>query len=280
MPGDGTPIAATGALALALLLATAATASAAPRAELWPRWEAHRPESAVRVNHAAWDAFLREYVVADHPSGINRVRYADVGMADKHALEEYLEGLQNVPVSELARAEQEAYWINLYNALTVKVILDHYPVESIREIDISPGWFSDGPWRARLVAVEGEEISLDDIEHRILRPLWKDPRLHYAVNCASLGCPNLQPQAFTAESTERLLEKGAREYVNHPRGAHLEDGKLVLSRIYDWFETDFGDSREGVLFHLRAYARAPFAEGLEGFSGRIAYAYDWALNEP
>lgn len=268
------------ALAMILIAGAAAPARAAPKAEAWPRWEAHHVGSPVRVDHGPWDAFLQKYVVADHPSGIHRVRYAEVGMASKQALEEYLEALQGAPVSELDRAEQLAYWINLYNALTVKVILDHYPVASIRRIDISPGWFADGPWGARLLTVEGEELSLDDIEHRILRPLWKDPRLHYAVNCASLGCPNLQPEAFTAENAQRLLELGARQYVNHPRGARLEGGMLLVSSIYDWFEADFGGSREGVLAHLRRYAEGDLARGLEGFAGKLKHAYDWSLNEP
>ena len=104
-----------------------------------------------------------------------------------------------------SRDEQLAYWINLYNALTVKVILDHYPVKSILDIDISPGWFSIGPWGKKLVAVEGVEISLDDIEHRILRPIWRDPRIHYALNCAAVGCPNLLREAFTGATAEVLL---------------------------------------------------------------------------
>jgi hypothetical protein len=201
-------------------------------------------------------------------------------MAGKQALEQYLEDLQAVGVSALDRPEQKAYWINLYNALTVRVVLGHYPVKTIRKINISPGWFSSGPWRAKLLTVEGEEVSLDDIEHRILRPLWQDNRVHYAVNCASLGCPNLQPEAFTAENTERLLEQAAREYVNHPRGARMEKGRLVVSSIYDWFRADFGGSEEGVLAHLRHYAQEPLREALEGYSGKLRYEYDWALNEP
>lgn len=264
----------------AALLFVAAPALGAPKAELWPRWEAHAPGSLLRVNHEPWVAFLREYLVADHPSGIHRVRYAEVGMAGKQALEQYIEDLQAVAVSDLDRPEQKAYWINLYNALTVRVVLGHYPVKSIRKINISPGWFSSGPWGARLLTVEGEEVSLDDIEHRILRPLWQDNRVHYAVNCASLGCPNLPTEAFTAENTERLLERAAREYVNHPRGARLEKDRLVVSSIYDWFRADFGGSVDGVLAHLRAYAQEPLAEALEGFSGKLRYDYDWALNEP
>lgn len=127
--------------------------------------------------------------------------------------------------------------------------------------------------------MEGEKLTLNDIEHRILRPVFRDSRVHYAVNCASLGCPNLQPEAFTAENTERLLERGAREYVNHPRGARVEGGNLTASSIYDWFQVDFGGSETGVLAHLQQYAQAPLAEALRGFRGKVSYQYDWSLNE-
>jgi hypothetical protein len=160
--------------------------------------------------------------VTEHPSGIHRVRYGSVTPDDRKALGDYLRALEGTEVSGLGREEQKAYWINLYNALTVMVVLDRYPVGSIRDIDISPGLFRRGPWGAKLLTIQGRKVSLDDIEHRILRPLWKDSRIHYAVNCASLGCPNLQPEAYTRANTESLLEKGAREFVNHPRGVRLE----------------------------------------------------------
>lgn len=265
--------------AVALLLALATSAFGAPKAELWPRWQKNNPVSQVQVDHSAWDKLLGTYIVTDHPSGINRMRYSAVTKEGRKALESYLEKMQAEHVSDLSRAEQKAYWINLYNALTVKVVLDHYPVGSIRDIDISPGFFSDGPWGAKLVTVEGEKVSLDDIEHRILRPVWKDNRVHYAVNCASIGCPNLQPEAFTAENTERLLDKGAREYVNHPRGARFDGDKLIVSSIYDWFQPDFGGSEDGVIKHLLKYADTPLAEKLKGFTGGMSYGYDWRLNE-
>lgn len=195
--------------AVPLLFGLRATGFTAPKPELWPKWTAHNAQSPARVNHDAWDRFLKIYVVANHASWINRVRYKAVTPEDRRGLKNYLKMLQGV---------QMAYWINLYNALTLKVILDYYPVRSIRDIDISPGWFQDRPWSAKLARVEGEDVTLDDIEHRILRPIWKDDRVHYAVNCASLGCPNLQPEAFTSDNVEVLLEKGAREYINHPRG--------------------------------------------------------------
>lgn len=265
-------------LSVQFLALGVAPAAAAPAADPWVFWTADDPASRERVDHGLWERFLKEYVVTNHPSGINGVRYGAVTPEDRKALDDYLQRLQGVEATRLNRSEQKAYWINLYNALTVKVVLDHYPVKTIRDIDISPGIFSDGPWGAKLLTIQGQNVSLDDIEHRILHPLWKDNRVHYAVNCASLGCPNLQPDAFTSENTEALLGKGAREYVNHPRGAHFAAGRLRLSSIYDWFRADFGGSKESVTRHLQEYAAPTLAESLKGFHGKVSYDYDWRIN--
>lgn len=268
------------ALAGLLLAGAAGMLAAAPKADLWERWLAHDPAGTERVDHQPWDRFLKSYVVADHPSGIHKVRYAAVSPPDRRLLQDYLDSLQSVAVSRLNRAEQQAYWINLYNALTVELILDHYPVASITRINPTRALLTRGPWDAKLLRIEDTEVSLNDVEHRILRPIWRDPRVHYAVNCASLGCPNLQPEAYTAGNTERLLERGAREYVNHPRGARLERGRLVVSSIYNWFQEDFDGSPQGVLRHLATYAEPALLEALRGQERRISYDYDWALNEP
>jgi hypothetical protein len=254
-------------------------ASAAPSADLWPRWQANSPDNTEAVDHRPWDKVLERYLVADHASGINRFRYAEVTSADRQALDGYLEQLQKVKVSSLNQNEQKAYWINLYNSLTVKVILDHYPVKSIMDIDISPGFFSNGPWDAKLLHIEEEKVSLNDIEHRILRPIFNDNRLHYALNCASLGCPNLQPVSFTAANSQELLEVGARDYINSPGGAQIIKGKLRVSSIYKWFQADFGDSEAGVIRHLRKYAQGNLAETLKSYKKGLRFDYDWALNK-
>lgn len=262
----------------------AGSAAAAPPAELWPRWQQHDPAATESIDHGNWTAFLQSYVMPGHPSGIHRVRYAEVTRAERQALRAYIERLQAVPISRFNRAEQLAYWINLYNAATVDIVLEHFPVASIRDINPSSGFlsglFGSGPWREKLLTVEGEAISLDDIEHRILRPIWGDNRIHYGVNCASLGCPDLQPVAFTANNTIRLLDEGARAYVNHPRGVSVQDGKLRLSSIYDWFQEDFGGNTRGVLAHLIRYAKPDLRERLAGYEGSIGYDYDWSLNAP
>ncbi len=264
---------------LVALLSGVAVIHAAPKAGPWPRWEANDPSSTIPVDHGPWDRFLKKYLVTDDPSGVNKVRYGSVTAEDKKLLEEYLTALHDVRVSALSRPEQEAYWINMYNALTVKVVLDYYPVKSILDIGISPGLFSKGPWGAKLLRIEGEEISLDDIEHRILRPIWKDNRVHYAVNCASMSCPNLQPQAFTARNIDELLDRGARDYINSPRGVRFDRGGLILSSIYDWYQADFGATEVSVIQHLSHYAVDPLAQKLKGYRGKIDYQYDWRLNE-
>ena len=264
---------------MTLALLVAQTAGAAPKADLWPRWEKNDPANKQKIDHSAWDAFLKKYIVAPHPSGINRVNYATVAPEDRTALANYVKSLERVAVSGYSRAEQRAYWINLYNAKTVELILTRFPVKSIRDINISPGLFSSGPWGAKLMTVEGEKLALDDIEHRILRPIWKDNRIHYAVNCASLGCPNLQPAAFTAENTESLLERGAREYVNHRRGVSLQSGKLKVSSLYVWFQEDFGGSAEGLMEHWAKYAGKTLADALLSYSGGLEHDYDWRLND-
>lgn len=250
---------------------------AAPAAEPWPRWEAHDPDSTRTIDHAAWTALLDRYLQPGE-DGIARFDYAAVSKEDRRRLDAYILQLAGTDIAAHDRDEQLAYWINLYNALTVDVVLEHYPVESIRDIDISPGFFSNGPWGAALVTVDGVELSLDQIEHRILRPVWRDPRIHYAVNCASLGCPDLRPVAFTAGNADRLLERGAREYINHPRGADLVDGELVVSSIYEWFQADFGGTEAGVLDHLRRYARPALRERLSSRENYDDHRYDWALN--
>ena len=187
---------------------------AAPKADLWDKWTAHNPDSDESLDHQIWENFLAENLISDHPSGVNRVRYSEVTTVGKKSLDNYLSYLQGIKISSHNRKVQKAYWINFYNALTVKVILDHYPVKSIRDIDISSGWFDDGPWDAKIITIEGELISLNDIEHRILRPLWGDNRVHYALNCASIGCPDLNMRAYYPETLDTTLDENAYKYIN------------------------------------------------------------------
>ncbi len=224
---------------------------------------------------AIWGSLLKTYVTT--PSdGINRFDYAHVSDTDRKRLASYLDQMQQLDPSQMRADEQRAYWINLYNALTVKVVLDHYPVTSIR--DIRFGFFSIGPWNKGLAQVNGKALSLNNIERDILRKRWKDNRIHYALNCASLGCPNLQAEPFTAQHLNEQLDDAARAFVNHPRGANIRNGRLTVSSIYKWYAEDFGNSDASVITHITTYATSDLAARLDKISKIDAYKYNWNLN--
>lgn len=264
--------------AIALLVTCFTTANAAPKPDLWPRWAEHDASSTQELDHGAWQRFLETYL-ASRGDDLNVIDYGRVSSADQAALSGYVDALAATPITRFNRNQQLAYWINLYNALTTKVVLDHYPVDSIRDIKISPGLFKSGPWDKELLTIEGEPLTLNDIEHRILRPIWKDPRIHYAVNCASVGCPNLQSRAFTAANTETLLNKAARDYINSSRGVKITDTRIQVSSIYKWFREDFGTSDQDVINHLQQYAQPQLKTALSGISRIADDYYDWSLND-
>lgn len=258
---------------ISLLICSASIA--APKADLWPRWQTHNAKSTKTINHDLWAGFLNQFVQAKN--GVNLVNYGGVSSKSK-LLHVYITNLIDLPISQYNRNEQMAYWINLYNALTVQVILQHYPVDSILDIDISPGFFSNGPWDKKLVTVEGEAISLNDIEHRILRPIWKDPRIHYAVNCASMGCPNLAMQPYQAGQLEAQLNAAATAFINHPRGVSINNGEVTASKIYHWYGEDFGN-RSTLITHWQQYANDSLKEQLNKEIDDWNFQYDWALND-
>lgn len=264
-------------LAAVLMLGLIQTAAGAPKAEAWDFWRAHDAASTQTIDHAPWSQLLATYR-SEGSDGIARFAYRSVTAADRASLQAYLAALQAVTPRTLARPQQKAYWINLYNAATVETVLSRYPVASIRDIRTSPGLFAVGPWGAKIMRVENQALSLDDIEHRILRPLWQDPRIHYALNCAALGCPNLGAEPFDADRLDTQLDEAARRFVASPRGVRVGPRGLVLSSIYDWFKEDFGADAAGLRAHLLAFATGDTRAALERGAPIASYDYDWALN--
>jgi hypothetical protein len=241
----------------------------------------HTAGATATIDHAAWNGLLQSYVVAG-ADGVNRVDYARFKKEGHATLKDYLQQLQAADPSRLDRPEQFAFWANLYNAKTIDIVLDKYPVKSIKDISLGGGLVAlvtGGPWKAKVVKVSGQDLSLDDIEHAILRPVFKDPRVHYAVNCSSFGCPNLGREAFTGSRLDAQLDAGARAYVNHPRGISIEGGKAKASSIYDWFKVDFGGNDAGVLAHVAKYAEPALKEKLKGITTIGDFDYDWSLND-
>jgi hypothetical protein len=237
--------------------------------------------AGVTVDHAAFAGLLRTYAAAG-PDGVVRVDYGAFKERGQAALKTYIAQLASVDVSTLNSREQFAFWANLYNAKTLDIVLDHYPVPSIKDISLGGGVvaaLTGGPWKAKVVTVGGLALSLDDIEHGLMRPVSKDPRVHYAVNCASIGCPNLPLAPFTGALLEEQLDAAARAFVNHPRGVSVEGADVIVSSIYHWYKADFGGNDAGLLAHLRRFADPPLRAKLKSASQIADHRYDWSLND-
>lgn len=239
--------------------------------------DAFRPRGTGGADHAAFDRLLQIHVKPDK-NGYNRVDYRGFAASGHTDLKSYLDLLEKARPSAFGRAEAHAFWINLYNAKTLDVVLDNYPVRSIKTINLGGGGlFGRGPWSKTLIRVEARDLSLDDVEHRIVRPLFADPMSHYALNCASYSCPNLATRAFTGANLDSLMAGNAAAYVNHARGVMVAGGAITASRLYSWYASDFG-GRGHLKRHWNRFATprlksAIAAARLDGF------VYDWALND-
>lgn len=250
-----------------------AGASRAAASEL-PYLVAAAPTISYRMN-----MIIEKYISKPDATGLARFNYGALkaNQADRETLDAYIEELQNTYPSTLTEDEAIAFWANLYNAVTIKVVTDNYPVKSIREI--KSGVFSPGPWKKDLVTVNGKKMSLDDIEHETLRKEYPSPLIHYMVNCASVGCPNLKSGLWDADTLDEDREQAAREFINSPRGVLVTEKGLQISEIYKWFKEDFGTSKENILAHIREHADEDLAKTIDEGARIVSYDYDWSLNE-
>ncbi|MBN2510086.1 MAG: DUF547 domain-containing protein, partial [Spirochaetales bacterium] len=196
----------------------------------------------------------------------------------KQLLKEYIRLLQSVQISRFQREEQLPFWINLYNAVIIDLILDRYPVKSVEDITLGTDRFSWGPWDAGLVTIENVTLSLNDIRHGILVSVWNDPRVHYALCNGSVSSPDIHPEPFTRENTQGLLNTLARNYINHIRGSEFVNGRLTLSSMYSWYMNDFGGTELRIKEHLSGYVSPTYKDRIKRYNGTIAYRYDWNLN--
>lgn len=229
---------------------------------------------AALPDHSAWQRFLQRYVVAE--GSRTTVRYAAVSAEDRRLLDDYLVSMSTIDPEQLHDNDAFAYWVNVYNALTLRVVLDHPDKTTIR--DMGGSWFRPGPWRKPLIEINGHPLSLDDIEHGILRADWADHRIHFVVNCASVGCPNLSPRAYLGHDLEARLNSAEQEFLADPRAINIaSDGTVILSTLFDWYESDFGTDQSDVLSYLAA-RRPDLADALSKSGVNVDYAYDWALN--
>lgn len=265
----------TTALLSIVLTFSAPLANAAPSAKPWSYWDMADPSSTKTIDHSAWQLFLDTHIKQDG-NGINRVAYQKVSKSAHAELQAYIATLAMLDPRKYGQSEKMAYWINLYNAITVDVVLSNPDKDSIRQM--GQGFFSSGPWDDEVVTVAGKALTLNDIEHRILRPIFNDHPVHYAVNCASVSCPNLSANAYTGASLDDQLTHGEHDYVRNERAVSFdEDGQLVVSKIFEWYAEDFAMSEKGLLRYL-AKKHNCLAEQIRSYQNRVRYEYDWALN--
>ncbi len=239
--------------------ATAAPAELTEVPKIVPIEAPAPPAKPTAPDHTAWNSLLQKHVTSS-----GKVNYAGF-KKDEATLDAYLAKLaESTPQSGWGSKTSLAYWINTYNAFTIKRILKDYPLKSITDLD------GGDPWKVKWITLDGKSYSLNNIEHDIIRPRYKEPRIHFAVNCAATSCPPIPNQAFTAANLNAMLESGTRRFVNNP-AYNQTDGDVKVSKIFDWYGEDFGDLRA----YLNKYLKTPIAEGTEiGFK-----EYDWKLNE-
>jgi hypothetical protein len=242
-------------------------------------------------NHAAWDALLKRHVSIAQNGSSSRVDYAGFN-ADAGVLQGYVDGLTAVTPAEYhdwTREQQLAFLINAYNAFTIKLVLMRYPdLKSIKDL----GSFLKSPWKKEFFALLGAERSLDGLEHGLIRApgSFDDPRIHFAVNCASVGCPMLRAEAYVAQRLDAQLDDGVRRFLGDRNRNRYDpvSGALEVSRIFDWYKVDFEKGNRGVssvpLF-LASYADlladgAPARQAVRQGQAQIRYLdYDWNLND-
>lgn len=222
------------------------------------------------VSHQIWDELLRKHVRED-----GMVHYAAF-LADTPQLNAYLQLLESAhPDSRSwSRNEQMAYWINAYNAYTIQLVLRNYPVASIKDIKRGLA-FVNSVWDIQFIQIQGHTYDLNNIEHNILRPVFKDARIHAAVNCASFSCPRLLPEAYRAETLDAQLDKVMRAFVNDPARNRVGARQAELSSIFKWFSGDFKRDAGSVRRYVNRYADQAMDKDVE-----IRYLdYDWRLND-
>ena len=268
------------------LLATLALSSGAFPAVAWSQ-----SAGSFDHRHAAWDQLLRRHVVVAADGTSSTLRYRAL-MAERQALGAYLDSLTAVAASTYAgwtRAQQLAFLINAYNAFTVELVLTRYPdLKSIKDL----GHLLQSPWKKSFFRLLGQERSLDEVEHGLIRApgVFDDPRIHVAVVCASIGCPMLRNEAYVAERLDAQLDDALRRFLSDRTRNRYDaaTGTLAVSKIFDWYRKDFEQGHKGItslqaLFarHAGELAQTPQAQAdVQAGRYRLSFLdYDWALND-
>lgn len=237
-------------------------------------WNQSDEDNRRTVDHSRWDRLLQTYVVATADSAVRQFRYTEVTPEDTTKLDGYIADMQKLDPRGYSRQEQLAYWLNLYNAVSVRAVLTHLAGRGVSAV--LP---EDFRTRAR-VKVAGQSLSLAAIEDTILRPVWQDHRIHFGLNCATMDCPNMDSRAYTAATVREQLKTSGIQFINADRGVRYADGKLTVSRLFNIYRNDFAEDQQMLMKVFAHYARDMKALYLLGYTGEIFYSQDLRLNNP
>ena len=249
------------------------SANAAQKPKLVGFWNDHEASSRLKPDHSAWQTLLDKYVLVDEESGVNRFAYDAVTPDDVLSLRSYLFYLQNLDPRQLNKPAQKAFWLNMYNASVTLIVIAQKPRNSIRSVD------SRKVWEKERFNIALQSLSLDTIEHGVLRPLFADERILFALHKASIGGANISKVAFTAENIEQQLDAARQDFLKHSRSIDFRGNSLVLSRMFKWYEDDFGGDVSSVREYLKKHVEPETALKIER-ARNVRYQYDWNLNRP
>ena len=235
------------------------------------RTQQQQATDTTSLSHDLFDQVLQEHVDKE-----GRVNYTKL-KANPEKLERYLDLLAVAKPTELPYNAQLAFWVNAYNALVIKGVIDHYPTTSVRKVKWFGGFFSRLKFR-----VAGETYTLNQIEHGIIRTEFVDPRVHFVLVCASASCPPLENRAFSAEDIEERLETATFNFVQNPEQVRIDRAKrrVYLSKIFKWYDEDFRGGYDGVADFLADYLPPEDAEFVLAADLKFHHLdYDWTLND-
>lgn len=229
---------------------------------------AYADDPANNFDYRAWKDVLARHV--DSKGFVNYKGLFD----DRASFDTFIDQVENADISRLSDAATKAFWINAYNAITIDIILRHYPIGSIRFVNFGLVW--QLPRR-----VAGGRKSLGNIEHKILRPMG-DPRIHFAINCASVGCPALLSDPYAPQMLDEQLDAQARRFINDPAKVRLDKDKNILyvSSIFSWFKDDFAENEQGLINYIKRYLDEPVKSYIDTQAVRLKFLdYNWDLNK-
>ncbi len=222
--------------------------------------------------HQPFDEILQRYVIGTRFDYEALVKNRE----DVRKLDAYINTLEKIDPDTLSRNHALAYWINMYNAAIIRLVVTNYPVESIKDIK---AWWVLPPWLQNVVKVAGKNLNLYEIENDVLRPQFKDARIHFAINCASIGCPPLWNHAYTGDNIDQQLEEAATRVINDSRWVEITPTEIRLTKIFEWYQGDFKSDAGSIRDFLRRYLPKEQAALLNANQPLVFFDYNWKLNK-